>query len=74
MDSAAARHVHRSWIVIAAKSIVVLQALAIVYMLTSVWVTAAVAAGFVVVMTAVKALSRADKQIDQIFEEEIGRQ
>ena len=74
MDSAAAKPVHRSWIVIAAKSIVVLQALAIVYMLTSVWVAAAVAAGFVVVVTAVKAVSRASRQVDQIFEEELGRQ
>ncbi|MEV6242601.1 hypothetical protein [Lentzea sp. NPDC051838] len=73
MDSAAAKPVHRSWIVIAAKSIVVLQALAIVYLLTSAWVAAAVAAGFVVVVGAVKALSRANKQMDQIFEEELGR-
>lgn len=74
MDSAAVKTVHRSWIVIAAKSIVVLQALAIVYMLTSAWVTAAVAAGFVVVMGAVKASSRASRQVDQIFEEELRRQ
>lgn len=74
MDSAAVKPVHRSWIVIAAKSIVVLQALAIVYMLTSAWVTAAVAAGFVVVVAAVKALSRASRQVDQIFEEELRQQ
>ena len=73
MDSAAAKPVHRSWIVVAAKSIVVLQTLAIVYMLTSAWVTAVVAAGFVVVVAAVKALSRASRQVDQIFEEELGK-
>lgn len=73
MDSAAANPVHRSWIVIAAKSVVVLQALAIVYMLSSVWVTVAVAAGFMTVVVAVKALSRASRQVDQIFDEELGR-
>lgn len=73
MDSAAAKPAHRSWIVIAAKSIVVVQSLAIVYLLTSVWVAAAVAAGFVVVVGAVKALSRASRQVDQIFEEELSR-
>ena len=72
MDSAAAKPVHRSWIVLAAKAIVVLQALAIVYTLTSVWVTAAAAAGFAVVVMTVKALSRASRQVDQIFEEELG--
>jgi hypothetical protein len=74
MDSAAAKLVHRSWIVIAAKSIVVLQVLAIVYLLTSVWVTAAVAAGFVVVVGSVRALSRASHQVDQIFEDELRQQ
>ncbi|MDX8033947.1 hypothetical protein SK803_27310 [Lentzea sp. BCCO 10_0856] len=74
MDSTAARPAHRSWIVIAAKSIVVLQALAIVYMLTSAWVTAAVAIGFIVVFASVKALSRASRQVDQIFEDELRRQ
>jgi hypothetical protein len=72
MDSVAAKPVHRSWIVIAAKAIVVLQSLAIVYLLTSVWVTIAVAAGFVVVVIAVKALARASRQVDRIFEEELG--
>lgn len=75
MNSAtAARGVHKSWIVIAAKTIVLLQALAIVYMLTSVWVTVAVAAGFVVTVTAIKALSRASRKVDQIFEEELTQQ
>lgn len=73
MDSAAAKPAHRSWIVTAAKSIVVVQSLAIVYLLTSVWVTAAVAAGLVVVVGAVKALSRASRKVDQIFEEELSR-
>ncbi|ANZ36861.1 hypothetical protein BBK82_13040 [Lentzea guizhouensis] len=74
MNSAtAAKQVHRSWLVIAAKTIVVLQSLAIVYTLTSVWVTLAVAAAFLVVITAVKALSRASKQVDRIFEEELGQ-
>lgn len=74
MDSVATKPAHRSWIVITAKSIVVVQSLAIVYILTSVWVTVAVAAGFAVVVGAVKALSRASRQVDQIFEEELGRQ
>ncbi|MFS8100946.1 hypothetical protein LFM09_27865 [Lentzea alba] len=67
----AAKPVHRSWVVVAAKAIVVLQSLAIVYMLTSAWVTVAVAAGFAAVVVAVKALSRASKQVDQIFEDEL---
>ncbi|WP_245849257.1 hypothetical protein [Lentzea kentuckyensis] len=50
-----------------------MQTLAIVYLLTSAWVTAVVATGFVVVVAAVKALSRASRQIDQIFEEELGK-
>ncbi|MGW6934971.1 hypothetical protein ACWGE0_33250 [Lentzea sp. NPDC054927] len=74
MDSAAAKPANRSWIVIAAKSIVVLQVLAIVYMLTSAWVTAAVAIGFIVVVASIKALSRASRQVDQIFEDELRRQ
>lgn len=74
MDSAAAKPAHRSWIVIAAKSIVVVQSLAIVYLLTSAWVTAAVAVGFVVVVGAVRGWSRALRQVDQIFEEELSRQ
>jgi hypothetical protein len=74
MDSAAAKPVHRSWIVLAAKSIVVLQVLAIVYMLTSAWVTAVVAVGFVVVVTAVRTLSRASRQVDEIFEDELRQQ
>lgn len=74
MDTAAAKPAHRSWIVIAAKSIVVVQSLAIVYLLTSAWVTAAVAAGFVVVVGAVKALSRASRQVEQIFEDELSHQ
>ena len=73
MDSAAVKPVHRSWIVLVAKCIVVLQALAIVYMLTSAWVTVAVAAGFGVVVVAVKALSRASRQVDEIFSEELRR-
>lgn len=73
MDTAA-KPAHRSWIVITAKSIVVVQSLAIVYLLTSVWVAAAVAAAFVVVVSAVKALSRGSRQVDQIFEEELSRQ
>ncbi|MFI6100969.1 hypothetical protein ACIA8G_35940 [Lentzea sp. NPDC051213] len=73
MNSAAIfKGVHRSWIVIAAKTIVVLQSLGIVYLLTSVWVTVAVAAVFVLVMTAIRTLSRASRQIDRIFEEELG--
>jgi len=75
MDSASAANAsQRSWIVVAAKAIVVLQALGIVYMLTSVWVTVAVAAGFALVLLAVKTLSRASQQVDRIFDEELGRQ
>jgi hypothetical protein len=58
----------------AAKAIVVSQSLAIVYLLTSVWVTVAVAAGFVALVVAVKALTRASRQVDRIFEEELTRQ
>ena len=72
MDSATVKPVHRSWIVPAAKAVVVLQSLAIVYLLTSAWVTAAVAAVFVLVLAAVKALSRASRQVDRIFDEELG--
>jgi hypothetical protein len=72
MDSVAAKPVHRSWIVVAAKVIVVLQSLGIVYMLTSGWVTAVVAAGFAVIAAAVRALSRASRQVEEIFEEELG--
>ncbi|WP_439662685.1 hypothetical protein ACSHWB_15295 [Lentzea sp. HUAS TT2] len=43
-------------------------------MLTSVWVTVAVAAGFALVLLAVKTLSRASQQVDRIFDEELGRQ
>ncbi|WP_330271551.1 hypothetical protein OG205_31290 [Lentzea sp. NBC_00516] len=43
-------------------------------MLTSAWVTAVVAVGFIVVFIAVRALSRASRQVDRIFEEELGRQ
>lgn len=72
MNSATAvKTVHKSWIVPAAKIIVVLQSLGIVYLLTSIWVTVAVAAGFVVVVVAVKALARASRQVDRIFEEEL---
>lgn len=72
MNSATAvETVHKSWIVPAAKIIVVLQSLEIVYLLTSIWVTLAVAAGFVVVVVAVKALERASRQVDRIFEEEL---
>ena len=75
MDSAStANSSHRSWIVIAAKAIVVLQSLGIVYMLTSAWVTAVVAVGFIVVFVTVRALSRASRQVDRIFEEELRRQ
>lgn len=75
MDSASAANAStRSWIVIAAKAIVVLQSLGIVFMLTSAWVTAVVAVGFIVVFIAVRALSRASRQVDRIFEEELGRQ
>ncbi|MEU3648598.1 hypothetical protein AB0E59_34840 [Lentzea sp. NPDC034063] len=75
MDSAsAANAASRSWIVIAAKAIVVLQSLGIVYMFTSAWVTAIVAVGLIVVYLAVRALSRASRQVDRIFEEELGRQ
>jgi hypothetical protein len=74
MDSASAAHPsHRSWIVIAAKTIVVLQSLGIVFMLTSAWVTAVVAVGFIVVFVVIRALSRASRQVDQIFDEELGR-
>lgn len=68
----AASSAHRSWITVAARAVVVLQSLAIVYLLTSIWVTAAVAAGFVVVVAAVKALVKASRQVDRIFEEELG--
>ena len=75
MDSAsAANPAHRSWIVVAAKAVVALQSLGIVYMLTSAWVTAVVAVGFIAVFFAIRALSRASRQVDQIFEEELGRQ
>ena len=75
MDSASAANAStRSWIAITAKAIVALQSLGIVYMLTSAWVTAVVAVGFIVVFFAVRALSRASRQVDQIFEEELGRQ
>ena len=75
MDSAsAANPAHRSWIVIAAKAVVVLQSLGIVYMLTSAWVTAVVAVGFIAVYFAVRALTRASRQVDRIFDEELGRQ
>ncbi|MFJ8959899.1 hypothetical protein ACIRG5_10955 [Lentzea sp. NPDC102401] len=75
MDSASAANAStRPWIVIAAKAIVALQSLGIVYMLTSTWVTVAVATGFVVVFLAIRALSRAARQVDRIFEEELGRQ
>lgn len=72
MNSATAvKPVHKSWIIIAAKTIVVLQSLAIVYLLSSIWVTVAVAAGFVVVVTAVKVLAKSSRQVDRIFEEEL---
>jgi len=72
MDSATAvKTVHKSWIVPMAKIIVVFQSLGIVYLLTSIWVTLAVAAGFVVVVVAVKALARASRQVDRIFDEEL---
>jgi hypothetical protein len=75
MDSASAANASvRPWIVTAAKAIVVLQSLGIVFMLTSAWVTAIVAVGFIVVFIAIRALSRASRKVDQIFEEELGRQ
>jgi hypothetical protein len=37
-------------------------------------VTVAVAAGFVALVVAVKALTRASRQVDRIFEEELTRQ
>jgi len=75
MDSASAANASaRPWIVVAAKAIVVLQSLGIVFMLTSAWVTAVVAVGFIVVFIAIRALSRASRQVDRIFEEELGRQ
>ncbi|MDX8051488.1 hypothetical protein SK571_19030 [Lentzea sp. BCCO 10_0798] len=43
-------------------------------MLTSAWVTAVVAVGFIVVFFAIRALSRASRKVDQIFDEELGRQ
>ncbi|MGW6448948.1 hypothetical protein [Lentzea sp. NPDC055074] len=43
-------------------------------MLTSAWVTAVVAVAFIVVFVAVRALSRASRQVDRIFEEELRRQ
>ncbi|MDX8143845.1 hypothetical protein SK854_17095 [Lentzea sp. BCCO 10_0061] len=75
MDSASATNASTSpWIAIAAKAIVVLQSLGIVFMLTSAWVTAIVAVGFIVVFIAIRALSRASRQVDRIFEEELSRQ
>ncbi len=69
MNSAtAAKPVHKSWLFTAAKVVVVLQSLTIVYALTSVWTTLA----FAVVVVTVKALRRASKQVDRIFEEEPG--
>ncbi|MFJ5987529.1 hypothetical protein [Lentzea sp. NPDC092896] len=43
-------------------------------MFTSAWVTAVVAVGLIVVFIAVRALSRASRQVDRIFDEELGRQ
>lgn len=62
---------HRSWIVIAAKTVVVLQVLSIVFLLTSVWVTLAVAAAFVITFVTVRALAKASKQVDQILTDEL---
>ncbi|MFD9703069.1 hypothetical protein [Lentzea sp. NPDC059081] len=74
MDSApAVSPAHRPWIVLAAKTVVVLQLLAIVYMFTSIWVAIAVAAAFTLAVFAVRALSRASGKVDQIFEEELHR-
>lgn len=47
---------------------ILLASLTIVYALTSVWTTLA----FAVVVVTVKALRRASKQVDRIFEEEPG--
>ncbi|SDH24551.1 hypothetical protein SAMN05216553_118120 [Lentzea fradiae] len=63
----------RQWIGTAAKIVVVLQVVAIVYLLTSVWVAAGVAAAIVVVAFAVRSLSRASEKVDQIFDEELHR-
>lgn len=65
---------HRPWLVITAHSIVVLQALAIVYFLTSFWVTIGVATAFTVTVMVVRALSRATEQVDTIFTEELGKE
>lgn len=62
---------HKPWLVIAGKTVVVAQALAIVFLLTSIWVTIAAAVGFVITVSVVRALSRASAQIDTIFDEEL---
>lgn len=75
MESASAANASvRPWIATTAKAIVVLQSLGIVFMLTSAWVTAIVAVGLIVVFITIRALSRASRKVDQIFEEELGRQ
>ncbi|WP_434451719.1 hypothetical protein [Lentzea sp. E54] len=75
MNSASAvRPAHRSWLIVAAQTVVFLQLLAIAYLLTSAWVTAAVAAGVAVAVLAVRVLSRASRKVDEIFEEELRRQ
>jgi hypothetical protein len=59
MSSATAiRPGHKPWLVIAGKTVVVAQAVAIVFLLTSIWVTVAVALGFVVTVSVVRALSQ----------------
>jgi hypothetical protein len=75
MNSVSAiRPVHKTWLVIVAKVVVVLQALAIVYLLTSFWVTVGVAFAFVATVSIVRALSLAAHQVDTIFEEELAQE
>lgn len=64
---------HRPWITTAAKVVVALQVVAIVYLLTSVWVAVGVAAAIAVVVFAVRSLSRASQKVDRIFDEELHR-
>ncbi|TWP51484.1 hypothetical protein FKR81_14845 [Lentzea tibetensis] len=67
----AIRPVHKPWLVFTARAVVVLQALGIVFLLTSIWTTVAIAVLFVVTVSVVRALSRASQQMDTIFEEEL---
>jgi type IV secretory pathway TrbD component len=66
----ASRPVHKAWLVFTARTVVMLQALAIIFLLTSIWTTLAIAVLFVVTVSVVRALARASQQIDTIFDED----